>query len=388
MKLSILMPTYNDSKTIIESLDSVIMQKNKSWELIIINDGSTDETEKIVKDYIKKNNIDDKVKYIYQDNQDQLRAILNGVNYITGDYIMFLHSDDIFASENTIDYIFDEFKINPEADSLLHDLLIMDKNCVVNGEQKIKKYSINKNIPPLQLLFLGRNLYTDCFVAKKEFFLKEIRTNYLTWNCPFWLSIDDKIKMANVKNMNKNLVKYRVYEENYINNQLGKLNVINGELRTALRLMFFYDIPNYKIQYFLYRLINKIGLNYHVFYKNSSQKNISKIIEFIYDKRFAKKSWQENLFLNNLYEFYKNDSNRTITIPKIDNNEFIFYGCDMRKFNKLLLKNELPTIYVNLLNEMKFGFNKVIIKKDDRVKIEAILKFFCIDKFVLIKEEK
>jgi glycosyltransferase involved in cell wall biosynthesis len=388
MKLSILMPTYNDSETIIESLDSVNMQRNKNWELIIINDGSTDETEKIVKNYIKNNNLNNKVNYIYQDNQDQLRAILNGSNYITGDYVMFLHSDDIFASENTIDYIFDEFNKNPKVDSLLHDLLIMDKDCVVNGEQKIKKYSIDKNIPPLQLLFLGRNLYTDCFVAKKSFFLKEIKNNYLTWNRPFWLSIDEEIKMANVKNISQNLVKYRVYEENYINNELGKLNVINGELRTAISLMYFYDIPNYKMQFFLYRLLNKLKLNYHVFYRNSSQKNMSSVIEFIYDKRFSEKSWKENIFLNNLYQFYKNYQDRTITISKIDSDEFIFYGCDMRKFNKLLMKNELPKIYVDLLNEMKSGFNKVIIKKDDKDKVKAILKFLCIDKFVLIKEEQ
>ena len=48
------MPTYNDSKYIKRSLDSIMKQKYENYEVLICNDGSTDDTEKVIKEYIKK----------------------------------------------------------------------------------------------------------------------------------------------------------------------------------------------------------------------------------------------------------------------------------------------------------------------------------------------
>ncbi|MEG0301649.1 glycosyltransferase family 2 protein [Cetobacterium sp.] len=83
MKISIIMPTYNDKDSIIETFDSVINQTYKNWELIIVDDGSTDKTEEVIKNYVEKHNLKDKIKYFYQENQDQLNAIINGINYIS-----------------------------------------------------------------------------------------------------------------------------------------------------------------------------------------------------------------------------------------------------------------------------------------------------------------
>ena len=54
MKISIIMPTYNDKDSIVETFDSVINQTYTNWELIIIDDGSTDNTEEVIKNYIEK----------------------------------------------------------------------------------------------------------------------------------------------------------------------------------------------------------------------------------------------------------------------------------------------------------------------------------------------
>ena len=99
MKFSIIMPTYNDSDTITYSFDSVLNQKYENFELIVIDDGSTDNTANVVSEYKKQHDKFDKIKYIYQDNGDQLNAIKNAINYITGDYIYILHSDDVFYNE-------------------------------------------------------------------------------------------------------------------------------------------------------------------------------------------------------------------------------------------------------------------------------------------------
>ena len=53
-KVSIIMPTYNDGISIKETLDSVMCQTYENWELVIVNDGSTDETETVIKEYKKQ----------------------------------------------------------------------------------------------------------------------------------------------------------------------------------------------------------------------------------------------------------------------------------------------------------------------------------------------
>lgn len=64
-KVSILIPLYNAEKYISETIDSVLNQKYTNWECIIVNDGSTDNSEKIVLEKIKGNN---KFKYLTEEN--------------------------------------------------------------------------------------------------------------------------------------------------------------------------------------------------------------------------------------------------------------------------------------------------------------------------------
>ena len=60
MKIYILMPTYNDSSTIVYSLDSILSQNYKNYEIIIVDDGSTDDTKKVINNYKKKYDKDNK----------------------------------------------------------------------------------------------------------------------------------------------------------------------------------------------------------------------------------------------------------------------------------------------------------------------------------------
>ena len=74
--VSIIIPCYNLSQYLPETLDSVLAQTYQSWECIIINDGSIDNTEKITKLYVDK---DKRFKYIYQNNQGVSSARNNGI---------------------------------------------------------------------------------------------------------------------------------------------------------------------------------------------------------------------------------------------------------------------------------------------------------------------
>lgn len=89
-KISIIIPAYNVEKYIGECLLSIIKQTFKELEIIIINDGSTDRTEEIIKLFMK----DKRIKLISQENQGLSNARNKGISIAKGEYIGFIDSDD------------------------------------------------------------------------------------------------------------------------------------------------------------------------------------------------------------------------------------------------------------------------------------------------------
>lgn len=394
MKFNIIMPTYNDSGSIEETINSLISQSYKNWRLLISDDGSTDNTREIVKKYLKnsqgggydsskKCSRKSQIEYYYQENQDQLNAIKNVSHLIEeNSLVLILHSDDVLDNEKVLQNINDYFEKN-NVDAIIADLPTMDDKSIFSGIQKTKKYKKRKYIPALQLLWLGRNLYADTFVAKEKVFHEKIINNYINWNTPFWLSYENKVEMLNVKKVDFFIIRYRVFDGNYINNEIGKLNVINGELRTSINLMKYYNIPFYKLQYIMFRALNKLKINYIPLYLKKETKNKAKILKFIINKRFYDLN---NKFLINLIKFYENKNERTITINKISRDNFLYYGKDMRKFNNDLMNNTVSNIYKNIIDEMEKGFTKIIVKdEEDKEKMLIITKFLCINPFIKIE---
>lgn len=103
---SIIIPTYNRANFICTAIESVIGQTYKNWELIIVDDGSTDNTKEIISSY---NN--DRIRYIYQENQERSIARNNGINNARGEYICFLDSDDYFL-DNHLTLISEHISLN------------------------------------------------------------------------------------------------------------------------------------------------------------------------------------------------------------------------------------------------------------------------------------
>lgn len=99
-KVSIVIPLYNAEKYICETLDSVLSQKYTNWECIIVNDGSTDNSEKVVLEKIKGN---DKFKYLSQKNSGPGKARNYGASMASGKYLLFLDADDIILDDYFLD---------------------------------------------------------------------------------------------------------------------------------------------------------------------------------------------------------------------------------------------------------------------------------------------
>lgn len=92
---SIIMPVYNAEKTLNETINSVINQNYDNYELIIIDDGSDDNSKKIIEKYLKNK----KITYIYQLNSGVSSARNKAIEYAKNDFIIFIDSDDMLCDD-------------------------------------------------------------------------------------------------------------------------------------------------------------------------------------------------------------------------------------------------------------------------------------------------
>lgn len=131
--VSIIIPVYNGEKYLNFAIDSAIAQTYKNTEVIVIDDGSTDSTEKICREYGKK------IKYIKKENGGVASALNLGITESRGDYISWLSHDDVY----------DENKIQLEIDALGNNPMniISCRYDYVNSKGEfIYKNAINKEI--------------------------------------------------------------------------------------------------------------------------------------------------------------------------------------------------------------------------------------------------
>lgn len=142
VKFSVVIPIFN-SEYLKECLDSVISQTFKDFEIICINDGSTDDSETILKEYANKDN---RIKIYYQEHKGQGAARNYGMELAEGEYISFLDSDDEI-SENTLSSVYDFFKRHEEIDVITIPIYYYNKkNHGLNFKFNIKNDSKNRVI--------------------------------------------------------------------------------------------------------------------------------------------------------------------------------------------------------------------------------------------------
>lgn len=99
--VSIMMPAYNAQKYIAQSIDTIIAQSYTHWELIIVNDGSTDETVNIVTPYTS----DARIKLVHQKNEGEASARNTALNHMQGEFVAFLDADDLYMPNALADRV-------------------------------------------------------------------------------------------------------------------------------------------------------------------------------------------------------------------------------------------------------------------------------------------
>ena len=159
-KFSIIIPVYNVEKYIKKCLDSVFNQSYKDYEVIVVNDGTKDNSMQIVKNY--------DVKIITQENQGLSEARNNGVKKAKGEYILFLDSDD-YIEKDTLKEI--EKELSPKPDIVRFQIReVFDNNTIVfpeesfnnlNGEEAFKLISGYHFVENAWCYAINRNYYIN-----------------------------------------------------------------------------------------------------------------------------------------------------------------------------------------------------------------------------------
>lgn len=167
--LSVVMPMFNSEQTIIKALDSLNKQLDKDLELILIDDGSTDDSYDIAKNYL--NDSDLKYNIIKTDNKGQSIARNLGIDKAQGEYLLFLDSDD-YIDESLILVIKEAARrSNPEI--VVYDYKRVSEDYSVRDSQKQEFAFFNSISPGMEIFEAYKNnklrLWTSSLVYRNDF---------------------------------------------------------------------------------------------------------------------------------------------------------------------------------------------------------------------------
>ncbi|MCX0437833.1 glycosyltransferase family 2 protein [Aeromonas veronii] len=168
-KVSVITPCFNGEKFIHRLLDSVLMQDYPCIEMCVIDDGSTDGSAEIIKSYIPFFSAKGyQLTYIYQDNSGQSVAINKGLQWMTGDYLVWPDSDDFYAAESAFTQLVQVLEASDEKTSMARC------HCNLLDEITLKRvgeFSVNSNNDR------KTELFEDCLFAQNGFWF--VPGNYM-----------------------------------------------------------------------------------------------------------------------------------------------------------------------------------------------------------------
>jgi len=223
MKISVIVPVYNVEKYLPRCLDSLINQTLKDIEIIVINDGSPDNSGDIIEEYKKK---DKRIIYIVQENKGLGSTRNKGVSLAKGEYIYFVDSDD-FLELDALEKMYNKAK---EENS---DIVICSYKNVYDDKQEdvfidkklIEDTLSNKNNKIFNFVTAWSKLY-------KTKFLKELDISFSprVWYEDLSYATKVLVKAKNINYVNEPLYNYYIRETSIMrsNNILKSLDLIKA----------------------------------------------------------------------------------------------------------------------------------------------------------------
>ena len=231
MKISIIIPAYNHEKYIVETINSVLTQSCHDFEIIIINDGSTDSTEQRILSIHDK-----RIRYISQKNMGAPSALNKGISLAKGEYISILNSDDIYLPKR-LETCLNFLEINTNYSVVMSTVEGIDNSGtpVKKGvtpqvkswldwyegalpffnEDKFYPSAFAKNIMiTTSNLFVRRKVFQECGGFKALRYTHD-------WDMLLRLS-----KRYQIHLIKEDLLKYRMHSENTVHERYSELKVL------------------------------------------------------------------------------------------------------------------------------------------------------------------
>lgn len=328
-KVSVIVPIYNSESTIKRCVDSIINQTYHDIEILLINDGSTDNSLNIISDYSKR---DSRIIVIDKKNEGVSKTKNLGIKKATSEFIMFVDSDDYinldsieklisFQEKNGFDIV--KFHYNNYIDNKLYNTELKYPHCFsLNSKAKVKDFKnklLSGEIPGyMQLLLIRRESLGNLCINENINFLEDLS---------FYLELLNK-------NLKIGILNERLY--NYVNNKNGiTFSLSTNKIVTRLNnILLYYEYAIFQVEddyqkelvynSCTYLLIHSIFELYRSSFKNKNlikkylndEKVINIIINSNYDKldRFTKrivKNYKKlymvylYLFITKIYMFLK-----------------------------------------------------------------------------------
>ncbi|MCD7919243.1 MAG: glycosyltransferase [Clostridiales bacterium] len=278
IKVSVIMPVYNAERYLRQTLDSLLVRNETEFEVICVDDGSTDGSLDILREYEAK---DFRVRVITQPNGGAGAARNNGMQYARGEYLSFLDADDFFEPD-MLRLAYDR------AHTLGTDITVFrcDQYFEATGEYAAARYTINDNLLPMEQPFAGTDIRQDIFKAfvgwawDKVFRTDFVRENHLrfqeqrTTNDMLFV-FSTIVKARRISTMNAVLAHHR--------RDSGSLSVTREKswdcfyhalcaLRQQLKDWNLYDrfeqdFVNYSVHFALWNVTTLRGPSYHKLYE-------------------------------------------------------------------------------------------------------------------------
>lgn len=188
LSISIVIPVYNVEKYLRECLDSLLNQTFKDFEIICIDDGSTDSSYKILEEYKNK---DERLIVVQQENQGAAVARNKGIEIANGKYIQFLDSDDVFEP-NMLETLYEEAIANNSDMVVCSAKKIDEEGNIVEHSNDVTP--IDLNLCPLNRNFSWKDYPKDIFSL----------FNSAPWNKLYLKSLIDEnnLKFQNLSSCN------------------------------------------------------------------------------------------------------------------------------------------------------------------------------------------
>lgn len=179
--VTLIAPCYNGEKYIERFLKSVLAQTYKNIQFILVNDGSTDNTERIINSY--KNDLEANFTefiYIKQDNNGAASAVCNALKYVKGEYLAWADVDDILHEDNIL------LKVNYLKDHPTDGMVLCAAQSIdENTNTLIRPYSYDENNKQRyifdKLIFGGILCFSGVFMIRTELLFRRLKNKEIYW---------------------------------------------------------------------------------------------------------------------------------------------------------------------------------------------------------------